>query len=210
RWSALTWAEWPAAARMRSTRPTAVRPATAGERRTRIAGRLTARDEPVLNGGLGGDDDEPAAGMQHLAPAELGRELVGIEEALVDPVAGAVVELALLPLLARVARRVDDEQLVADAAGLRQEPAPLVPGAVARGEQPPAQPPVVVLLGPRVVVRAVGRVHYPAGEYRRASVSATHTGFSPPSRSKVAVVVIWMPPGISSTAVSVARMRTFV
>ena len=44
--------------------------------------------------------------------------------------------------------------------------------------------------------------------YTRASNSATHTGFSPPSRSNVSSVVICAPPGISSTAASFARIRT--
>ena len=44
--------------------------------------------------------------------------------------------------------------------------------------------------------------------YSRTSCSATHTGFSPPSISNVCVTFIWMPPGTSSTLVSVARMRT--
>ena len=43
----------------------------------------------------------------------------------------------------------------------------------------------------------------------RARVSATHTGLSPPSRSKASSVVIWAPPGTSSSALSLAwtRMR---
>ncbi len=42
----------------------------------------------------------------------------------------------------------------------------------------------------------------------RDSDSATQTGFSPPSTSKVWVSVIWQPPGTSSTALRVPRMRT--
>ena len=34
-------------------------------------------------------------------------------------------------------------------------------------------------------------------EYNRTSCSATQTGFSPPSRSKVCVTFIWIPPGTS-------------
>ena len=44
--------------------------------------------------------------------------------------------------------------------------------------------------------------------YTRASVSATHTGLSPPSRSNVHSTVICAPPGTSSSAVSLARIRT--
>ena len=44
--------------------------------------------------------------------------------------------------------------------------------------------------------------------YTRASDSATHTGFSVPSHSNVWTIVIWAPPGMSSTVASVARIRT--
>ena len=45
--------------------------------------------------------------------------------------------------------------------------------------------------------------------YTRTSDSATHTGFSPPSRSNVSAIVICAPPGTSSSPATFARMRTF-
>jgi hypothetical protein len=63
--------------------------------------------------------------VQDAAAAELGRELLPGEEALVDAVRRAVVEHALLPLLgrdARAPRGVHDDELAGDAARLAQEP----------------------------------------------------------------------------------------
>ena len=74
--------------------------------------------------GLSPHHDEPAAVEQDLAAAELGGEALAGEEALVDGVAGAIVEDALLPLLGLdvVAQRgVDDDELRGDAARLREK-----------------------------------------------------------------------------------------
>src|SRR3954452_19112181 len=64
---------------------------------------------------------EPPAVVEDVAAAELGDEARAVEEALVDAVARPVVERALLPLLARLAGRVDDHELVAHAPRRLQE-----------------------------------------------------------------------------------------
>jgi hypothetical protein len=80
--------------------------------------------------------------MEHVAPAELVRQRRTREVALVDAVARAVVQDALLPLLgvdALAEGGVDDDQLVGDATRLLQEPLPLIAQEMAvemAGEQP--------------------------------------------------------------------------
>src|SRR3954447_22998719 len=69
---------------------------------------------------------EPRPVVEDLAAAELGREARPAEPALVDAMARAVVQPALLPLLARLARRVDDHQLATDAVRLGDEALALV------------------------------------------------------------------------------------
>src|SRR4051812_33677875 len=94
------------------------------------------------------DHHEPAPVVEDVAAADLLRQALAAEPALVDAVTRAVVEAALLPLLARLARRVDDHQLAADAARLGQEALALL-----------AQQVAVEVAGQHAVEGAVGEGH---------------------------------------------------
>src|SRR5262249_37437737 len=70
------------------------------------------------------DDDEPPAGEEHVAAAELVDELLGQEEALEHGPHGPVADRSLLPLVglvARSTRRIRDDDLAGDAARLAEE-----------------------------------------------------------------------------------------
>ena len=84
----------------------------------------------ALPRGLSPHDHEPRRGVQHLATAELLHQLAGVEVALVDLEARAVVQFALLPLLPLVIGAhgaVGDDQLRRDPARVGEEALAIAP-----------------------------------------------------------------------------------
>src|SRR5262249_32595334 len=90
----------------------------------RVGGKRST--DTTSGGGSRAHDDEPATCVEHLAAAELRREGVRLEHALVDGPARAVVEDPLLPafglLVALPPDAPDDDELGCDATGFGAEP----------------------------------------------------------------------------------------